>query len=216
MLDLGANRGQFALELHQRFGCRVHAVEPAPELVAELRGPDWLTLTEAAVCWRSGSAKLMISGNAEASCLEETAGAIEVRAITLEQLLGSIDGPIDLVKMDIEGAELDVLDFAPEQTLQRIRQLTVEFHQFLHPALHGRIEAVKRRLYRLGFWSLDFSRCNYDVLFARYELGVGRLGRLHLKAQKYRAGMTRLLGSGQLLGSSERAHSWPGAGSTAQ
>ena len=62
---------------------------------------------------------------------------------------------IDLVKMDIEGAELDVFDTISSLLLQRIVQMTVDFHDFLQPADIPRIEAVIRRLRREGFWTLN-------------------------------------------------------------
>ena len=36
VLDLGANRGAFARAVLERFGCRVHSVEPTPGLAAAL------------------------------------------------------------------------------------------------------------------------------------------------------------------------------------
>jgi FkbM family methyltransferase len=209
VFDIGANRGAFAREIMQLYGCRVHAVEPEPELNAELRrySLPGLTVQAAAVASRSGTAKLVISTNAEASHLEQADGApkslacaaaVEVETITLEGLFAGTGAPgalanIDLVKLDVEGAELDVLESTSEQTLARIQQLTVEFHQFLHPEMQPRIENIKRRLRRLGFWSLDLSRCNIDVLFARYELGLGIRARAKLTAEKYAAGMVRQL-----------------------
>lgn len=215
VFDLGANRGEFAREVRRQFGCRVHAVEPSPGLAASMRGQDWLTVTEAALSASGGTVRLVVSGNPEASYVWEEAEAplsgplVEVPALTLERLMAGAPLAIDLMKMDIEGAELQVLESASEQTLQRIRQLTVEFHQFLDPGLRGRIQALKRRLHRLGFWSLDFSRCNYDVLFVRHPLGVSRLARLQLTAQKYGAMAGR-------LASGARARSWSGAASTAR
>ncbi len=221
VFDIGANWGAFAREVMQLYACRVHAVEPAPELSAELRRYPLpgLTVQAAAVASRSGTAKLVISSNPEASRLEHAEGAaesiaggaaVEVETITLEGLFASTHAPgdrvqIDLVKLDIEGAELDVLESTSEQTLGRIQQLSVEFHQFLHPEAKPRIENIKRRLQHLGFWCLDLSRCNYDVLFARYELGLGRWARMQLTGEKYRAGMGRWLSRRRLAQGSDAA-----------
>jgi FkbM family methyltransferase len=221
VFDIGANRGTFAREVLRLYGCRVHAVEPAPKLSAELRRCPMpgLTVQAAAVASRAGTARLVISANVEASCLEHANGvaesiasgqAVEVETITLEGLLASTHAAgeraqIDLVKLDIEGAELDVLESTSEQTLGRIQQLTVEFHQFLHPEAKPRIENIKRRLQRLGFWCLDLSRCNYDVLFARYELGLGGWARVKLRGEKYRTGVGRWLSRRRMTRGSDAA-----------
>jgi Methyltransferase FkbM domain len=63
---------------------------------------------------------------------------------------------IDLLKLDIERAELDVIDSIDGETLGRIRQITVEFHDFFYPGMARRIQAVKQRLRRAGFATFVF------------------------------------------------------------
>jgi hypothetical protein len=58
----------------------------------------------------------------------------------------------------VEGAELDIFESVLESDLRLIGQITIEFHDFIYPNLKPRVEAVKRRLCKLGFWMIDFSR----------------------------------------------------------
>lgn len=58
----------------------------------------------------------------------------KVQAITLQDIYNEIGTDIDLLKLDIEGAEYEIL-----ASLEPIpKQVTVEFHQHCHEALHNK------------------------------------------------------------------------------
>jgi hypothetical protein len=58
-------------------------------------------------------------------------GSSEPGTITLREMLaGTVGEGGALLKMDIEGAEWDVLDSVPEDVLRHFRQIAVEFHGF--------------------------------------------------------------------------------------
>ena len=185
VLDIGANQGQFTRTIVRDFGCRVHAVEPNPHLSASLQRlaiPE-VTVHGVALADVRGVRPFVVMNNSEASHFSIANGSgqetVQVEAVTLEDLISRMpDASIDLIKMDIEGAELDVLERIPPGALARVRQLTVEFHQFISPESRARIEAIKKRFYSLGFWVVDFSRTNYDVLFVH----LNARPRLHMRA----------------------------------
>ncbi|MEP6961136.1 MAG: FkbM family methyltransferase [Acidobacteriota bacterium] len=53
----------------------------------------------------------------------------EVEAVGVADLLNDFRWPqVDLLKMDIEGAELEVLSFGSEQWIDRVRVLAIEVH----------------------------------------------------------------------------------------
>ena len=52
----------------------------------------------------------------------------EVEGITLEQILSKITASEIYIKMDIEGAEYDVLEHFPFQYQEKIKKIFVEFH----------------------------------------------------------------------------------------
>lgn len=71
---------------------------------------------------------------------------VEVR--TLASFLADISvSTVDFMKMNIEGAEYDVLLTSSDETLRAIRCMTVE----LHPENEGKAELVIERLQSLGF-----------------------------------------------------------------
>ena len=200
VVDLGANSGEFSLGVANRFGCQVHALEPVPQLSSRIphaeRGA--VQIHSMAVHSTSGWFDFCISGNPYASSFPSVGHVptarevIQVRAITLEEFfLSQRIESIDLLKMDIEGAELDVLDVISDSTLLRIKQMAVEFHQFRFPSTALRVATVKRRLRNLGFWDIDFSRINGDVLFVNSALSLGLADRSRIVWDKYRRGLVR-------------------------
>jgi FkbM family methyltransferase len=120
----------------------------------------------------TGSSLLNLPLESVYNCvLHET---VQVPAKTLESLLTEIRAPrIDLLKMDIEGAEVMVLRSLSGATLRAIGQITVEFHS--DPVfgfnLRRDVEEVIRSLQCHGFLCLDFSgTARLDVLFVNRAL----------------------------------------------
>ena len=91
---------------------------------------------------------------------------------------------IDLLKLDIEGAEFDLIAQTPEKTLCSISQITVEFHDFQSQyAGIGLFEKARARLKRLGFACCLMSfRTHGDVLFLnRARLSLGPLRAIYAR-----------------------------------
>jgi FkbM family methyltransferase len=80
---------------------------------------------------------------------------IEVEMISLPALfeLGGCER-VDLLKVDIEGSEWDVLGGLTEREARVVRQISVEFHDFMDPALRHRTEHCISRLEELGYTAL--------------------------------------------------------------
>jgi len=53
---------------------------------------------------------------------------VNVPITTLEEEMRVFDKPIDLLKLDLEGSEIDVIPSINESVLSKIKQITVEFH----------------------------------------------------------------------------------------
>lgn len=170
VLDLGANVGDFARQIKSRWGARCICVEANPVLCANWSVSD--DIINAAVAGVDGETDFFISTNPEGSSLYSRVQAakesgIRIHTVSLDSLLQQQNVAwADLVKLDVEGAEIEVLMGASEATLARLRQITVEFHDFALPSITAEdVERVKRRMNEAGFWSVSFSRSNTDVLF---------------------------------------------------
>jgi FkbM family methyltransferase len=131
ILDVGANIGLATLYWKRRFPqARITAFEPDPTLVDILAGNlaaaaiDDVEVISAAAWTTEGTLTFQRQG-AGGGRLGPSDDTVEAR-----RLLDVLDTPIDLLKMDIEGAEVEVLsDCAP--ALSNVARLFVEFHSFI-------------------------------------------------------------------------------------
>ena len=184
ILDLGANRGDFAREMKARYGGRGYLVEANPDLAAQLRRDGSFPVIHGAVAASDGTVRFNVAENDEGSSvldLPKTSSyqctlrrTVDVPARTLESIVAETGaGRIDVLKIDIEGAEVDVLDRVPAEVLSAVGQITIEFHcdPMFGFNLREGVERVIRRLRGLGFLCLDFShRTRVDVLFINTRL----------------------------------------------
>ncbi len=122
--DVGANIGYFTVMGARLVGPtgRVVAVEPQPEAVRRLRhnvalnGFDNVTVIEAAVADEEGESDFVVSGEdiLEWAALETTPAPdmqrIRVQVTTLDKLRAAGLPAPKLVKLDVEGAEVRVLN----------------------------------------------------------------------------------------------------------
>jgi FkbM family methyltransferase len=116
VVDVGANIGVFTLLLSRLAGPhgRVHAFEPMPVAIARLRGNLALNrvtnvvVHEAAASEASGEAPLFLgpASHTSIASLGEMDGAerVAVRCTSLDEALAGC-GPLELIKIDAEGAE---------------------------------------------------------------------------------------------------------------
>ncbi len=136
--DIGANVGYFSLLAAVLAGPegRVYAFEPLPRNVEFLRKHiklnklDTIEVVEAAVSDHSGEASFDLGASSAMGHLASS-GGITVRLVTLDQMLlaGELLPP-DYMKVDVEGAEYDVLNGA--------RGLLEKFHPTLFLDTHQR------------------------------------------------------------------------------
>lgn len=94
-----------------------------------------------------------------------------VRAITLDQIYKEIGTDIDLLKLDIEGSEYQILEYIEPIP----KQITVEFHEHVHPILHKEyIDKVMTHLckyYHCNLYIREWPLYHYmDCLFIRKDL----------------------------------------------
>jgi len=76
---------------------------------------------------------------------------VQVEAVTLDQVVARCagQGPISLIKMDVEGAEADIMEAASARSLEEVRQFVLEYHDDLCPNARSRCESV---LTGVGFY----------------------------------------------------------------
>lgn len=141
VLDVGASRGQFALFAADRFpDARIICFEPQPGPMKELTGilGDRVERIPLAIGSAPGSATMNISGRDDSSSLlpigsrqtrvfpgTESVDSLEVEVTTLDAALpGPLTRPC-LLKIDVQGLELEVLKGAA-QTLAQVDEALIE------------------------------------------------------------------------------------------
>jgi len=172
VVDLGAHKGDFARRVHDLFGCRCYVVEANPDLAKSLVGDDSVTFLQGAIASESGTIEFHLADNPLANTAHDLdkspfqkVSTIEVPGITFEELLAKLEiDHIDLLKIDIEGAELELFDSTSDETLHKISQIAVEFHDFCHFIEVEDVERITRRLEEMGFYPIRFMG-NENTLF---------------------------------------------------
>ena len=173
VLDAGAHRCEFANAMAKRFGCRVIALEPNSTLLREPTEAG-VTLVNAALSGADGTATLVLDENPEGSSIIQDHSPRPSGVISVEVPVRSVVSlanefqidRIDLLKLDIEGAEISVIDSLDETLSRKISQLTVEFHPSNATGDDEEIilEAVSR-LRKLDFYPCKASYNGYGDIF---------------------------------------------------
>jgi FkbM family methyltransferase len=175
-------------------------VEANPDLYRRLTSDDDFPTLHCAAATENSTIAFNIARNDEGSSIlplpEESkynclhARSVDVPSMTLQAIMEQSGLPeIDLLKMDIEGAEVAVLERCPASVLAKIAQITVEFH--CDPSFglvnRGQVLAVMRRLAAIGFSQYTFTENFTDVLFVNHRaLRTGLLQRAGLRIRMSR------------------------------
>ena len=161
ILDCGSNIGMSVLFFKWLYpDCEIIAFEPDPGTFS-LLGRNVLDnrlagvrLVRSAVCDRDGPVEFYVDPERPGSLLMSMLQArgpkqrVEVSGVRLS---GYVDGPVDLLKMDIEGAEeLVIQDLVDHGKLALVREMIFEYHHHIDPSAE-RLGALLRVLEEHGF-----------------------------------------------------------------
>jgi FkbM family methyltransferase len=153
ILDCGSNIGMAILFFKALYpDAEITAFEPAPWACAaieetiranDLRG---VTLHNAALAESDGTLELHHDpehpGSAVMSVFEDRMQG-ETVSVPAVRLSGYIRGPIDFLKLDVEGSELPVLrDLVASGAISQIRQMVIEFHHHMSPQVDNLSECL--------------------------------------------------------------------------
>ena len=173
VVDVGAHVGYYTLLAARCVGRsgRVYAFEPAPENFGVLQhniaqnNLANVVAEQLAVTRQSSLAKFTISEVDSASHTLATSlvrgREIEVRTVSLDDYFASNGTPIDVMKLDAEGAEADILDGMPHLLAQNQNLvLFTEIYPRAMEALGNSPEAFLEKLAELGFSVVPFEESN--------------------------------------------------------
>lgn len=160
LLDIGANIGAVTLDRVWRAeGVKADAYEPNPVTCATLQTnvrqnglSSRVRVFQEAVAGQNGTTVLWPGAS---SVLSSTVGGpasdgagVPVKKISFDQAVARTGAAHVVVKLDAEGAEVEMLESASDRTLAAIDELVLEYHDSIVPDARARCMAV---LTKAGF-----------------------------------------------------------------
>jgi FkbM family methyltransferase len=181
LLDLGSCLGDFSKHFLGRYdNARILLIEPSRNNFSRISNDpilDHVNIEKKFLALDSTSGKKLTfyedpSSTQNGSLIFNyfNGTAYEIETVSLDDLVAKFD-TVDLVKMDVEGAEWECLMNMSETTAKKIQQITVEFHDFLDPLYKAKTEDAVKRILDMGFKEEHFSTGYkhgseyYDTLF---------------------------------------------------
>ena len=175
IVDAGANIGAFSLfSARKAPRAMIHALEPFPSTLARLtQTVERNHLTSRVKIFpialgdaNSGSVRHMSDegpSQSRGTRAEPIPGSVAVQVRTLEQFLDDANIiEADFLKMDIEGAEHEVLHASSAGVVRRFRQIALEYHP------NGSAEALFDKVTSCGFMCEHDARVGPDAGVAHF------------------------------------------------
>jgi FkbM family methyltransferase len=163
ILDVGAEKGYFTT-LCASHGARVVAYEPNPASFDILEKNLLLNGLHAEIhreaVWHQRETRMLhVHESAGCSSFFGKGPSVEVPCESFDRIIG--DAEWDFVKMDVEGAEYEILGKCSDKSLSQIKQISIELHddnkllsprlnKFFHLEFLMRAEGNPRCMYLYG------------------------------------------------------------------
>ena len=159
VIDIGANYGEVEKVLSE-IGCKIYAFEPHPVFFSRLKqqygdNPN-IVLSDSAI-WKKDEQRNFYfkrsasALNGGATLMEEKTNIVDlnlnitVECLDISRLVHSIDKDIDVLKMDVEGAEYEILERLIEtDSYKKIKSIYFEDHSRKMPS--NRFKNLKRQV----------------------------------------------------------------------
>jgi FkbM family methyltransferase len=178
VVDLGACQGEFIDELDQHYKIKkAILVEANPTNFKKLKNKDNYVLYNRLISNEENKTVSFFedpNSPYNGSNIFNYFNGIEhkINTITIDQIIKENQLEyIDILKIDIEGSEYDIMPNLNENTLSKIKQITIEFHDFIDNSLKEKTENIINKMESFGFSRISKpirymnNSNNYDVLF---------------------------------------------------
>lgn len=176
VFDVGGFQGNWASEIYDRYGSRIHIFEPHPNFIKQLRqrfdGNNAFIIHGFALGLTEGTLTLTDDGDASSS-FRNAKRVVTGRIEPVERFFeNAAISDIDLMKINIEGGEYDLIPALVEGgVMPRIGILQVQFHLFSADDIQRR-DQIRNMLAKTHScdWSYDFV---WEQWSRRTQVAVG-------------------------------------------
>jgi FkbM family methyltransferase len=149
VLDCGAYRGEWSRKIYNNNKCLIIAFEPIKayyDITVKALSGTKAVVYNAGIGVANTSCDISVDGDAS-SILTQSEHREKIEIISIDDVIQKHSlTNIRLIKINIEGAEYDLLDYMLDTAIiNRINDIQVQFHDFVENAIERR-EAIRARL----------------------------------------------------------------------
>jgi FkbM family methyltransferase len=148
IIDLGGYKGEWALEMYQKYKCLIRVYEPIPEFHAaccvKVAGLDNFQVHCAGVGDSNREEELVMADNGT-GMFAEGSEKIKIKVVDIIDVIKDLP-KVDLIKLNIEGMEFEVLEsLIKHDMLKKFINLQIQFHRY-GDDYENRYNEIKRAL----------------------------------------------------------------------
>jgi len=186
VFDVGSYQGDFVRDLLKYHKCKIFMYEPnyrQTKMTSLYGNMENIIINYKAISSKEGKRKLYLGNKTGFGWVKQTGSSFypshsNVGKIAIEVVCTSIEKEmknykldnIDLLKIDVEGEELEIIKSLDKETFNKIGQITIEFHE--HNNIDGytedKVKECREIIKSRGFKEIVAS--NLDNLYIKKEL----------------------------------------------
>ena len=149
VVDLGAFKGVWAKQIIQKYNPYVYLLEPVDtfynSLVNKFESNPKVHIINSGIAVEDCNDILYLNDDSTSKFTNQHENKIQANFISIESLLNIINKNVDLVQINIEGAEYDLLDYMIDTNLiENFTNIQIQFHTFIDDAEKRRKQIQKK------------------------------------------------------------------------
>lgn len=150
------------------YGCQVYAFDPTPRSIEWVMRQDWpeqFNFYPWGIAGEDGPRDFYAPSNLKHISFSTIKRPTDVLVIDMKSIDTIADelghDKIDVLKLDVEGAEYEIIDNLPSVP---IKQIVVEFHHFFHNVDVSATEEAAEKLVRHGYKIFSVAKYNWGFI----------------------------------------------------
>jgi FkbM family methyltransferase len=142
VFDVGGYKGEWAKKISEKYGSKIFIFEPVPDFYSTIKqlfkNNSNVVLLDFGLSDKTETKQFHVSDDASSSNIQG-GSIIDVNFREISNFIKTIDGNIDLIKINIEGDEYPLLkNLIKTRKISRFSHIQVQFHTFYPDAIESR------------------------------------------------------------------------------